>query len=311
MKGVTLTILCACAVSSSAPLSNLKPLKDLAGVDGAPGHFLYVVTLSQVTSLKHPARICTGNLIASNWVITTAHCSRRVEIHGPKGYKIIYNQTQTARVLQAIVHSGYKQPINESLHAKNDIGLLLITEVEGAVVGKLSPVDYRSLIGRFSRYIGAWGSYTNFNHMDNPKYSFSTELDQFQPLQIGETVVMACKVKGLPRGPWVCVEADCSKYRQDSLRSDSGGPLILDGKIVAIGQGCVNEHTYIYTAVSPCIDWIMKTICNSVSKIGSKRRTEYYVPRVADVSLCVGYATVTAHSAKTKITKPERLTHLK
>ncbi|XP_049870334.1 serine protease 1-like [Pectinophora gossypiella] len=237
-------------------------LRVIHGIDDGGDSHGYVVAIALGLHYK-AARFCTGSLIDTNWVITAAHCFATVKALGIDNCLILFeNFTITPiyaryarKILQVIPHISYHKSIN-----KNDIGLMLVEHVELNVFGKLSAVDYRTFTGRAVHYVGAGATYTDFDNEENPKLAKAiSDLDDVRPLQIGEAVVVACgkaSVRRLPdvshkkNNALICLRSKCSNREERAQVGDSGGPLILDGKIIGIAHAFDdrNPYDFYYTA---------------------------------------------------------------
>lgn len=237
------------------------------GINDEKNEFPFVVSLevSAVVNIKvqgvRVIRICTGSLIAPNWVLTAAHCIN------PALDRIRYCNFESmseapgchSTVLKNIIYptfqyeNGIKELFGEIV--KNDIALLFVETVTLEKYGSVSAVDYGSLIGRSVLYVGLGRTYDD-------SMAVSKKIivkDRIKKRQVGKGLVVSCNgVRAV--GPTLCLAATCSKRTQRLAIGDSGGPMLFKGKIAGVGCCYYTGEEFRYTAVSPFLDWLHNTM---------------------------------------------------
>lgn len=245
----------------------MEEFRILHGVDDDKNEFPFVVSLevsAMVINEIHGVRvlrICTGSLIAPNWVLTAAHCvnaaldrirycnfesmSEAPGCHSTVLKKIIYPTFQ--------YEDGIDFLFGELI--QNDIALLFVETVKLKEYGAVSAVDYSSLIGRSVLYVG-------LGHTFDDSTAISENIiieDRTKKRQIGEGLVVPCTVKRAV-GPTLCLAATCSKKMQRLAIGDSGGPMIFKGKIAGVACCFYTGEEFRYTALSPFLEWLHDTM---------------------------------------------------
>ncbi|KAJ2952303.1 hypothetical protein O0L34_g4586 [Tuta absoluta] len=245
-------------------------------------------------------RVCTCSLIQRNWVLIAAHCLLEVKTYGKDFFKVVYGDltispttTKFQRNIRKFVTYGGFFVSFDMQKLKNDIALLLIDPIYNLPVGKISAIDYKSLVGYSVTYLGAGGTFSLSNVL-NEKQKIISEIikkDQTRPLQQGKAVVVTCdKLKTLFQAvyPAICLYSKCSNSRQGAMPGDSGGPLLFKGIIVGVasmtGPGTISlplqalkedigDTGSVYTAVSPFLNWINNVIAEERNYTNYRRRS--------------------------------------
>uniref|UniRef100_A0A2A4K803 Peptidase S1 domain-containing protein n=1 Tax=Heliothis virescens TaxID=7102 RepID=A0A2A4K803_HELVI len=233
------------------------------GEDVVGGKYPYVIIIAGITSKDEVYRIATGSIITPTWTLTAAHVFTNMHVHGNDTFVVWYDKfTESPAVTKAytqikeiVKHPGFRDIpfVNfQSFYSNNDICLLKVNKVNLPAYGKLSPVDRTTLLGLATKFFGA--GKTN-----------KTGKDIFHPIQEGHGLIIKC---GPPISSWssslLCVSPPCANKQLTPNTGDSGGPFMIDDKI--IGTFSLRYFGYTSTAwnafcpVDLYIDWIHDVI---------------------------------------------------
>ncbi|CAB3250769.1 unnamed protein product [Arctia plantaginis] len=225
-------------------------LRTYTGIDENTEKYPYVVALKTLHAGLH--NICTGTLLTPQWVLSAAHCLEKVITHIQYGnMSVPLNRTDLkSEVLQMIQHPRYNGLMS------NDIGLLLVNPITMTKYAKLSGVEYQTLSGLSAEYAGFGMIYFPTRKTYSKKKYI--QLSENQPLVVGKAILRTCKEPFSAN--LMCLSSKCFE-KQINLPGDSGGPLILDNKIVGIALAVAIElHVQAFTPTSSYITWIRSII---------------------------------------------------
>jgi trypsin len=216
----------------------------VGGYESTPGSRPYQISLQE----SYYGHFCGGALIASDWVLTAAHCVAgssasslqvRVGLH-----RLSSDAGQTIAVSQIIRHSGYN-----SNTMVNDIALLeLATPADPSYTPLALPTAaVMSSAGAPGDMVevSGWGSI----------YEGSSAPDALQEVAVPVVSNTTCNNA---YGGDIYDSMLCAGYAdggKDSCQGDSGGPMVadVDGTfysvgVVSWGEGCARPGKYgVYT----------------------------------------------------------------
>ncbi len=250
------TLLIASGALASSPVTDralpLPPI--VGGTEAAAGEFSFIVSL-QSGSFGH---FCGGSLIASNWVLTAAHCMKAVSASSvtiKAGLLNLHdeNGVESFKPAKVIIHPNYNkgkahdfdyalvQLNGNSKYAPIQINK---TEISLPDTEQESPMSITA----------GWGTTSSGGSISQALMKVSVPLvsqarcNESYPNQITNQMICA----GFEEG------------QKDSCQGDSGGPLLVEenGKqilvgLVGWGRGCAEPKYYgVYSKVNAVADWI-------------------------------------------------------
>lgn len=276
-------ILPVCVIISMIGLrGSASYLRVVGGIDAEPDEYPYVGRMEVRYQLPEPsiASVCSAASLSANWALTAAYCvqtlNKLTSLIDAKAtqplaiitYKTEYDDPGKAERFTEIisthvfpsyrayvgVHSGPRQQVT-----RNDIALVKTKTMELSY-GKLSAVDFRTLIGQSATAVG-------FGNLHADGVVASSRLLK-KPLQKVKVVIKTCEPI-YPIMPNLCLTPRCGQ-RASLCSGDSGGPVIHASGIVGVNAqgplecGLAQVRRSIglpfITPVSPYIDWIRDVI---------------------------------------------------
>ena len=249
--------LIAFVLSSILVLANagLVP-KIIGGTLAKPGEIPYQVAL---VNLKSGIHFCGGSILNKDYVITAAHC---VEGESRTSFKIIAGTVDLSKPASKVsVHSVreiYSHTHYNSTNSWiNDIALIkvqtrfvksaLISFVPMPASGELVKTNDSAIVSGFGRL--AYGG-------------IRTNLLRWVDIRIASQVYCKSVYKESEHIYDTHLCAYDPTAVRGSCKGDSGGPLMVNGKLAGIvswSRHCANTvYPAVYTRVSSYIDWIKK-----------------------------------------------------
>jgi len=209
---------------------------------------------------------CGGSLIASNVVLSAAHCGVPSHVMFGEGFNRI-----RIKVQKGFIHEQY-----DSTQVHNDIMLLQLEEDAPSGVYDVIELNHNGADIVVSENVEVtvigWGR----TELDNDGTSLSlreTNLDLYSDVACDDYlsspyILEAMKAESYDNSGKVCA----SRSNTDACQGDSGGPLFLQHSeteayyqvgIVSFGIDCaLEDHPGIYTDIAYYFGWIQNKLCS-------------------------------------------------
>ncbi len=242
------------------PMPYVRDLTIVGGQPAEPGEWPWQVLV------RPGSYLCGGTLIATEWIVTAAHClfDEKHTLFAPSAIKVTlgeHDRTKTEgteqlfAIAEVIVHDQYDPWTNN-----NDIALLRLA-VPVNVTPTIYPLalltaDDESTLAA----VGTAAMVTGWGTMEEGGNAATTLMEVAVPLvsnaQCNESYGM------------ITANMICAGYEtggKDSCQGDSGGPLVVPDDqggwrlagVVSFGNGCARANFYgVYTRLSRFVAWI-------------------------------------------------------
>lgn len=238
-----------------------KTAKIIGGTPSNTAQWPWMVGLVKTNQSPFDGIFCGATLIASNWVLTAAHC---VIDESSKSFDVIINYAQLDKssgerltVKHIIIH-----PLYDNITLDNDLALL-----ELSAPSAQQPITFLSSYSsqdsaRKPVIALGWGT------TSDTKNIYPTELHQVD-LSIVDNTECSRNLPDVTEN-MLCAKAISAK--KDTCRGDSGGPLIVfdeesqswrQAGLTSWGIGCaIPEFSGVYTRVKNYASFISDNICS-------------------------------------------------
>lgn len=235
------------------------------GVYDVENKYPFVVVLEKQPIEYHGFEIkkkCSGSLIDDNWIITSAHClddNIKTVRYGNMTHKM--NKT-TANILFKIQHPLYKNIATKYYyHSENDIALIKVDTIPIGIA-KIDPIHFANLSNNEVVYADFERPYiaSGFSEDVNKTIEILSGFEN-SALKVYNGVITDCKRKRTH----IWYDALCVKTKRtpiEILRESTGGPLLLNDKIIGINIGLLYDNVVRFAPISPYLGWIHEVVTN-------------------------------------------------
>ncbi len=235
----------------------------IGGTDATAGAWPWIVSLenSDLGADPYASSFCGGSLIASDWVLTAAHCAVEVTTDNLRvrvgGHDLSASATAGSLVAvdRILIHPGY----NQATAYDQDLALLHLASPQSTTpLPAISASAMSSLTAGTTLTVMGWGA----TQATSP-YNYPYRLQQVSVPLISDSGCVAAYKPGEITNNMFC--AGVMAGGKDSCYGDSGGPIILGSDassalqvgVVSWGDGCAAAgKPGIYTRLANYTDWL-------------------------------------------------------
>jgi trypsin len=253
-------VVCTAGGAVAQPTTNV-----VGGTEAAPGSFPFAAWIYYHDESDN--RVCTGTVVASNVILTAAHCVMRPNsgpVLSPAGFKVVtgsLHYLDPARTVSDVaglaVSPTFRTEPGRPAPLEGDAAILILAQPTSAPPVRLAAARVWSL-GMPVEYAG-WGE----THTPNPG----------DGLRVGQTSIREAVADcGVYLSASLICTRDVPQFRDSPCYGDSGGPLLMTapgtaseplqiGISAALGSGtCSPEAAAYFTRVDTVASWVAAMI---------------------------------------------------
>lgn len=192
---------------------------------------------------------CGGTLLAANKVLTAAHCvdGKRTSFFSINGG----SANRTGGPNKSTVKSIWMAPNYNGNTFQNDYAILTLNTNFSGPVATLETDPSVYAAGTNATVLG-WGTTASGSS------NYQSKLRKVDVPIVSDSACTGSYGTGYDKTAMVC--AGLPEGGKDSCQADSGGPLVIDGRLVGVvswGEGCAWANKYgVYTRVTSYVDSI-------------------------------------------------------